>query len=332
MTESEVELFALFFVVFCIGMYASRLLRINCENRGSKGNKVPPKGSRPNPVTKSAPLTVEIRTTKNTEEFHKRINRLKGNSFPKEKVDSFRHAFEPDKELIKLQNRLAEGLIEKIVEDNPLRQFMEEEPPLNKEPFSQEHVYYSRPTTNEDYIKNVLGYTLKTEDSISKTYTNDDDTHRLTIFKKEEPKMKIYHTETQEDYNALMVELEKEGVTWSFVGNKPTASDLWGIHGNETCVKKEGNEITYSTCSYFNGYKIEKYKANDTVNNPSHYNTGGIETLDYIKAKVKDYPSYAVGNIMKYITRYEHKNGIEDLKKAQFYLNDLIEWMEGEGK
>lgn len=148
----------------------------------------------------------------------------------------------------------------------------------------------------------------------------------------EEPKMKIYHTETQEDYDALMVELEKEGVVWSFVGDKPTASDLWGIHGNETCVKKEGNEITYSNCSYFNGYKIIKYKANDTVNNPSHYNTGGIETLDYIKAKVKDYPSYAIGNIMKYITRYEHKNGIEDLKKAQFYLNDLIEWMEGEGK
>ncbi|RQW65876.1 DUF3310 domain-containing protein [Listeria sp. SHR_NRA_18] len=142
--------------------------------------------------------------------------------------------------------------------------------------------------------------------------------------------MKIYHTETQEDYDALMVELEKEGVTWAFAGDKPTASNLWDIYGNETCIKKEGNKITYATCSYFNAYKIIKYKANDTVNNPSHYNTGGIETLDYIKAKVKDYPSYAVGNIMKYITRYEHKNGIEDLKKAQFYLNDLIEWMEGE--
>ncbi|RJC06409.1 DUF3310 domain-containing protein [Listeria monocytogenes] len=59
---------------------------------------------------------------------------------------------------------------------------------------------------------------------------------------------------------------------------------------------------------------------------------GGIETLDYIKAKVKDYPSYAVGNILKYVSRYEHKNGIEDLKKAQFYLNDLIEWMESDCK
>ncbi|HDT8328308.1 TPA: DUF3310 domain-containing protein, partial [Listeria monocytogenes] len=52
------------------------------------------------------------------------------------------------------------------------------------------------------------------------------------------------------------------------------------------------------------------------------------ETLDYIKAKVSDYPSYAAGNILKYVSRYEHKNGIEDLKKAQFYLNDLIKEME----
>lgn len=66
----------------------------------------------------------------------------------------------------------------------------------------------------------------------------------------------------------------------------------------------------------------------DNVNNPAHYTSGGIETLDYIKAKVSDYPSYAAGNILKYVSRYEHKNGLEDLKKAQFYLNDLIKEME----
>lgn len=66
----------------------------------------------------------------------------------------------------------------------------------------------------------------------------------------------------------------------------------------------------------------------DNVNNPAHYTSGGIETLDYIKAKVSDYPSYAIGNILDYVSRYEYKNDIEDLKQAQFYLNDLIEWME----
>ncbi|WP_376698756.1 DUF3310 domain-containing protein [Listeria booriae] len=145
----------------------------------------------------------------------------------------------------------------------------------------------------------------------------------------EEPKMKIYHTETQEDFNALMVELEKEGIVW-LNGTKPTEGNSWDEYREDTCVHLKCDEITFATCDFFEdkGWQIEKYKVNDNVNNPSHYKTGGIETLDYIKAKVPDYPSYVVGNIIKYITRYEHKNGLEDLKKAQFYLDDLIEWME----
>lgn len=66
----------------------------------------------------------------------------------------------------------------------------------------------------------------------------------------------------------------------------------------------------------------------DNINHPTHYNHGGIETLDYIKAKAPHYESYAIGNIIKYVSRYQHKNGLEDLKKAQFYLNDLVEEME----
>ncbi|AZV43579.1 gp62 protein [Peribacillus asahii] len=64
----------------------------------------------------------------------------------------------------------------------------------------------------------------------------------------------------------------------------------------------------------------------DVVNNPSHYKSGGIETLDYIKAKTKPeaFQGFLVGNVIKYISRYEHKNGLEDLKKAKFYLDKLI--------
>lgn len=69
-------------------------------------------------------------------------------------------------------------------------------------------------------------------------------------------------------------------------------------------------------------------KGMDNINHPTHYNHGGIETLDYIKAKAPHYESYAIGNIIKYVSRYQHKNGLEDLKKAQFYLNDLVEEME----
>lgn len=64
----------------------------------------------------------------------------------------------------------------------------------------------------------------------------------------------------------------------------------------------------------------------DNVNHPSHYNQSGIECIEAIKACTGDgYESYLQGNIMKYLWRYKYKNGVEDLKKAQWYLNRLIE-------
>jgi hypothetical protein len=61
---------------------------------------------------------------------------------------------------------------------------------------------------------------------------------------------------------------------------------------------------------------LEKH---DNVNHPSHYKVGGIETIDFIEAKSL---SYNLGNVIKYLTRADHKgNKLEDLKKAQWYLN-----------
>lgn len=62
-------------------------------------------------------------------------------------------------------------------------------------------------------------------------------------------------------------------------------------------------------------------RAFDPVNRPEHYTRGTIECIDYIVDKKMD---YLEGNVVKYITRYKDKNGVEDLKKAQFYLNRLI--------
>lgn len=77
---------------------------------------------------------------------------------------------------------------------------------------------------------------------------------------------------------------------------------------------------------------VEKKRQPDIVNNPPHYTSGGIETLDYIKAKLTPdgYEGYLQGNILKYLSRYRHKNGAEDLKKAIFYTERLIEHLEGE--
>ena len=72
-----------------------------------------------------------------------------------------------------------------------------------------------------------------------------------------------------------------------------------------------------------------KKKEQDAVNHPAHYTSGGIETIDYMKAKMSQekFYGYLQGNVMKYISRYDNKNGLEDLKKANWYLTKLIEEM-----
>ncbi len=68
----------------------------------------------------------------------------------------------------------------------------------------------------------------------------------------------------------------------------------------------------------------------DNVNSPPHYNKSGIECIDAIRAATDNgFEFYLQGNILKYIWRYRYKNGTEDLKKAQWYLNKLIEEVEG---
>jgi len=70
----------------------------------------------------------------------------------------------------------------------------------------------------------------------------------------------------------------------------------------------------------------EAYGSVDVVNSPAHYNQAGIECIDAIAAATDDgFEHYLQGNIIKYLWRYRYKNGIEDLKKAQWYLNKLIE-------
>jgi hypothetical protein len=63
-------------------------------------------------------------------------------------------------------------------------------------------------------------------------------------------------------------------------------------------------------------------KNTDPVNHPAHYKVGGIETIDFIEAKKLN---YNLGNVVKYITRADHKgNTQEDLLKARWYLNREI--------
>ena len=65
----------------------------------------------------------------------------------------------------------------------------------------------------------------------------------------------------------------------------------------------------------------------DAVNSPEHYTEGDIECIDAIEASMSptEFQGYCKGNTLKYLWRYRHKNGLEDLRKAEVYLKWLTE-------
>lgn len=81
---------------------------------------------------------------------------------------------------------------------------------------------------------------------------------------------------------------------------------------------------------YVNDSKIENAKTtktkSDPVNSPTHYQTGLIETIDSIKNILghEKFQAYCIGNVIKYLSRYREKNGLEDLKKAETYISFII--------
>ena len=68
-------------------------------------------------------------------------------------------------------------------------------------------------------------------------------------------------------------------------------------------------------------------RTKDIINHPAHNTNGKIECIDAIEAAtdgLTGFKGYAVGNIIKYLWRWHKKNGLEDLKKARWYLDKLI--------
>jgi hypothetical protein len=71
----------------------------------------------------------------------------------------------------------------------------------------------------------------------------------------------------------------------------------------------------------------------DSVNHPSHYKVGGIETIEYMKAKAtpEEFKGHLRLTAIKYLSRTGYKDdALQDLKKAQWYLNRLIKECENE--
>ena len=69
----------------------------------------------------------------------------------------------------------------------------------------------------------------------------------------------------------------------------------------------------------------------DMVNHPQHYTQGGIECIDALKAATvgkRGIEAVCVANVIKYLWRYEEKNGIEDVRKAKWYIERLLRELE----
>jgi hypothetical protein len=107
---------------------------------------------------------------------------------------------------------------------------------------------------------------------------------------------------------------------------------------SEEPVTLEEFEKDVVDVTLFNATKPKRVKTkllDDPVNNPAHYTVGGIETIDYIKAKLtpEEFVGYLKGNVIKYTSRAGKKvDQVQDLEKAQWYMNRQIKELKGETK
>ena len=123
--------------------------------------------------------------------------------------------------------------------------------------------------------------------------------------------MKLYHTQTREDYKALMDELESKGIKW-YGGQKPHEFDGFEMYGSEVILKLSGNVIYYFSMSF--------YKQN--------YNE--VEIIEYkAKKDVKDL-NESVLEIIENLVQATNLKSLYSLQKAKHNLDGLIEKLEVE--
>lgn len=123
---------------------------------------------------------------------------------------------------------------------------------------------------------------------------------------------------------SCIVDLKSIDITWDLMpSNLKEIEDIiicGTTHFYEYCEDCEGQDESNGDCV-------------DNVEKPKHYKLGnGKEVIDLIQdlGTVEDFEAYCKGNIIKYVTRYKYKNGVEDLEKAKVYINYLIKVLKGE--
>lgn len=95
--------------------------------------------------------------------------------------------------------------------------------------------------------------------------------------------MKLYHTQTREDYDALMDELELKGIKW-YGGQKPHEFDGFEMYGSEVILKLSGNVICYFSISFYkqnyNEVEVIEYKAEKSEKDIKISNESVLEIIE----------------------------------------------------
>jgi len=105
------------------------------------------------------------------------------------------------------------------------------------------------------------------------------------------------------------------------------AGDKYLKYAVEFTDSEQGNYIWFWGEDNLELFKETQDVEKDNVNSPNHYITTSIECIVAMEAMLshEEFIGYLRGNIFKYQWRYKQKNGVEDLKKALWYQNKLLE-------
>lgn len=102
------------------------------------------------------------------------------------------------------------------------------------------------------------------------------------------------------------------------------------VEGNNKLMKEYNNKLVTTNGQILqDGEEYRQIKGKDNITSPSHYVTDkGFEVFDVQEAFIHELKGMSASywcNVVKYILRFQRKNGVEDLKKARYYLDKLIE-------
>jgi hypothetical protein len=114
-----------------------------------------------------------------------------------------------------------------------------------------------------------------------------------------------------------------------FCADCKSRKTLFSAEPCKSCINNSGKGYNFTPLKDV-APSVNKKPVNDNVNHPSHYETGSFECIDVMletqgKEAVKN---FCLCNAFKYIYRHNNKNGLEDIKKAKWYIDKYIELSE----